>query len=144
MAHQASESYLKVFLYPIIWGLIILVLSTKGGINVPTSLSELFEVDKLGHAVFYGIFTILLFRSFAQLGWLRNKAYGIAFLIAISYGALLEVVQYTFFPGRYFEVLDIVANISGAMLSWLIIRYFFNIKTLSVWVLQTLVLQAVL
>lgn len=123
--HQSSVDKAKAFGGPIIWGLIILFLSTKGGINVPSSLSELFEVDKLGHAIFYGIFTILLFNSFRKIGYEWKLAFFISFLIATVYGIVLEIVQFTFFPGRYFEVLDIVANISGAIVSWLIVRYFF-------------------
>ena len=122
--HQKSVKWTEAFLPAIFWGGLILVLSTKGGINMPDSLMNFFEVDKLGHAVFYGVFTFLICWGFKRSGKPLRTSFGLAFLIAGVYGVMLEFVQFAFFPGRYFEVLDIVANISGATLSWLFVRYF--------------------
>ncbi len=107
------------------WSLIILYLSTKGGVNFPSSFSDLIELDKIGHAAFYCVLTVLLYRSMRAIEWEKFSSFAFSLVVASSYGILLEIVQYTFFPGRYFEVYDIVANIIGASLSWLIIRYFF-------------------
>lgn len=47
-----------------------------------------------------------------------------ALIISTTYGIGMEVVQYTFFPGRYFEFWDIVANISGAFAGVILFRKF--------------------
>lgn len=41
-------------------------------------------------------------------------------LLCCGYGIALEVVQYTFFPDRFFEVRDIIANIIGSFASVLV------------------------
>lgn len=33
----------------------------------------------------------------------------------VAYGILLEIVQFRFFPGRYFEWWDMLANLVGAI-----------------------------
>jgi VanZ family protein len=44
-------------------------------------------------------------------------------LISAGYGILLEFGQYYIFPGRYFEILDIVANIIGSISSLLFLKF---------------------
>jgi VanZ family protein len=49
-----------------------------------------------------------------------------AFLVAIGFGALMETVQFGFFPDRYFEILDLIANIIGSICGSAI--YYYKIK----------------
>lgn len=94
---------------PFIWFLTITWLSTKGGISLPGF--SLVGTDKLAHAGAYGL-----------LSWLVLKAYGTASMklywlvggFAFLYGALMEWVQFTWFPNRFFEVDDMLANGIGA------------------------------
>ena len=51
------------------------------------------------------------------------------FLACTIYGILMEGMQYAFFPGRYFEVLDIIANIIGAIIGLIFFQKFFMSKT---------------
>ena len=51
-----------------------------------------------------------------------------ALIISILYGISIEVIQFTFFPGRYFENLDILANIIGSF-TGLFLFNFFNKKS---------------
>jgi len=119
---------LKYYIPAILWSLVILFLSTTGGINLPSSWWDYISLDKVGHLVVYGLFTILLIWGFTQNRTLplvkikRNIALG----ISIIYGIGMEVVQYTFFPGRFFEIPDIIANIIGSILGLYLYKRFFN------------------
>lgn len=113
----------KKLIPAILWALLILYFSTKGKINLPESWWDLFSMDKIGHFGIYGIFTFLLLRGFIfpASQW-KEKGVQIALSISIFYGIGLEMIQYAFFPGRYFEYLDIIANIIGSFTG----LFFFN------------------
>jgi len=106
---------IKKFLPSIAWAVLILYLSSTTSINLPESIRDIFSIDKLGHFGIYGIFTILLLKGFHRSNLkLGKKEVYFALIISILYGIGMEVMQYTFFPGRYFENLDIIANIIGS------------------------------
>lgn len=115
------------FFPAIIWGLIILYLSGGADIQLPPSVWDIIAVDKVGHLVFYGILAYLI-----ALGCYKNqqekisrKTLIISCLISSIYGICLEFMQYSFFPNRYFEVLDIIANISGSLIGILFFKYIY-------------------
>ena len=106
---------IKKFLPSIAWAILILYLSSTTSINLPESFWDFLSIDKLGHFGIYGIFTILLLIGFQKRNLkLEKKEVYFALTISILYGIGMEVMQYTFFPGRYFENLDIIANIIGS------------------------------
>ncbi len=120
---------LKNFIPAIAWGILILVLSSGPGIPLPSKWWDLFSPDKLGHAFVYGVLVILTLRAFQNQGqWSSRILWGTVIGSAV-YGILMEVMQWAFFPGRYFEVLDIIANIIGAIVGWFIYAKYFIIKT---------------
>ena len=105
----------KAFIPALIWAVILFVLSTGNSVQAPRIITWL-EPDKLGHAGAYFIFTGLILYGFYRIGSWSNKQLWIAVLISSTFGLAMEVIQYTFFPGRYFEVFDIIANIIGALI----------------------------
>jgi len=112
---------LKSYLPAIGWSIIILVLSTRATINLPQSWWDLYSPDKFGHAFVYAVQCWLLIKAFQKEN--IQKAVLWALIISISYGILMEVVQYSFFPNRFFEVYDIIANISGSFIGrWIAMR----------------------
>lgn len=115
---------LKAFLPGICWGLTILLLSAIPGKNLPSLPFDLFEIDKLEHAVSYGLLAFLLLWGLHRAGKLNTKWKFITILGCCLYGILIEIAQFCFFSGRYFEVNDIVANIIGSFGSLLLIRFF--------------------
>lgn len=112
--------YLPAF----VWLLIITYLSTSPGISLPAF--SLFSADKLAHAVVYGMLVVLLWfghRRQHDLG----KYWGISvFLGATLYGAFMEYIQATYFPGRSFEFDDMIANAAGAAAGWAIGKWRFG------------------
>jgi VanZ family protein len=111
------KAYLPVF----IWAVVILALSTGSGIQLPdTGISA----DKLGHFVSYGLVNWLALRALQKTGKLASKSTWMALLLVSVYGILLEIVQWAFFPHRFFEVWDMVANIAGAVMSYFAYNFF--------------------
>ncbi len=98
------------------------------GVQLP-KIEWLMTPDKFGHAAVYGIFTLLLFKSGQFFFETTRKNSFFAAGIAILYGIGMELVQYAFFPHRYFEYLDIVANIIGVLIALRLIYYFGNYFT---------------
>jgi VanZ family protein len=99
----------------------ILSLSVGPGIQLPESI---FSADKIGHFVAYGILTWLLMHGSRQSELPKKKVLRLAVFLASTYGIVLEIVQWAFFPHRFFEVWDVIANITGALTSYLIFSYF--------------------
>ena len=105
---------LKALLPSILWALVILFLSAMPSINLPETLWDLLAPDKWAHVLVYGILTFLLLQNLStQISDDEKKVVVTALIISILYGILMEGMQYTFFPYRYFEYLDIIANIIG-------------------------------
>ncbi|MEQ1747116.1 MAG: VanZ family protein [Saprospiraceae bacterium] len=116
----------KAFLPALIWLIVIVFLSTKGGVSVPSF--DLFQTDKLAHAAAYALLTGLLLwgaaRQPGSKGIRPMHALG-AVLFASAFGALMEYVQFRFFPDRMFEYDDMLANAIGAVVGWvLFVRVF--------------------
>ena len=107
------------FAWPLalLWALVILLLSITPGPNLPPV--NLWEFDKFAHVGVYALLTFLLSAAHrAQFSSPKSRSIagsGIWFVIAL-YGLLIELVQGNFIPGRYFDVLDILANIIGSSL----------------------------
>ncbi len=70
-------------------------------------------VDKAVHLFLYSVMFILLFN------WKQKEKFWIFFFCG-TYGLAMELGQHYFIPGRYFEVWDLIANISGSFLGFVI------------------------
>ena len=112
---------LRYYIPALLWSLLIAAFSLGPAVQAPTAWQDLLAWDKLGHFVFYGIHVSLI-----CLGYWKNgrKTFGWALLISFLFGFLLEWMQYRFFPGRYFEVLDMVANGLGGLTGLLLFTFF--------------------
>ncbi len=111
-----------------LWGMIIFVLSIISGDHLPKIELDWVQPDKLAHAGVYFIFTGLLFWGLKRIPINKRKALWVALIISSFYGIGMEIIQFLFFPGRFFEFLDIIANISGSIGSLIVINYFFKAR----------------
>lgn len=91
--------------------------------SLPEIKLNLFQPDKLAHAAVYCLLTASLIWAFERNKRLQVKTMWFSFAISCFYGILIECAQYSFFPDRYFEVYDIIANIIGSLLG-LIVAFF--------------------
>jgi VanZ family protein len=106
---------------PIIWGILLAVLSL-----MPTGDSQIFlfhipYMDKVAHFGMYVIWAFLVVYA-----WTSNSSLGVkkviwlTFLFGTFLGIILEFGQYSMSFGRSFEIADVVANGVGSIVgAWL-------------------------
>ena len=100
-----------------LWLAVITFLSVTPNVQLPKF--ELFSADKLAHAGAYALLSWFMAWGVLKLKS-RRPTLGELFLIfciAVGYGALMEWVQGTFFPNRFFEYDDMLANAAGVFLA---------------------------
>ena len=121
---------MKYYIPAIICSVLIFWLSVTSGVNFPQTFKDLFSFDKVAHAIAYGVQAGLLFWAvYKSRGNLSAKS---MFLISVGvalYGISMEIIQYCFFPSRYFEELDILANIMGIVIVHMIFKQLLNKTT---------------
>ncbi|OYX82572.1 MAG: hypothetical protein B7Y83_14320 [Flavobacteriales bacterium 32-34-25] len=86
---------------------------------------KILYVDKILHAFFYFIFSILWFYAlrFYFRKQSRAKLLGIVFIMALLFGILIELFQTFFTTFRSGDVIDVVANTSGSLLAIGLIKF---------------------
>lgn len=113
----------RFFLPAIAWAGGILWLSTKGRANLPPLPFDLLKPDKVAHAGAYLLLALLLLWGIHRSSGLSRSGKLWAVSVCGAYGVSMEVLQYCFFPGRYFELYDIIANIIGSFCSLFLLRF---------------------
>jgi VanZ family protein len=105
------------------WLAIVTWLSVTPGVQMPKF--ELLAADKLAHAGAYALLSLLLVLGLV-LYCKRLPSRKELFLIACfsaAYGAVMEFVQGTFFPYRFFEWDDMLANTVGAFIATILASF---------------------
>lgn len=103
------------------WAALILWLSVSAPPNLPDV--NFFEPDKLAHMFVYGVLAFLILWGFSKSQTVSKKMLQWTAFGCSLYGFVLECVQYFLCTGRYFENLDNLANIIGAILGVLIFHF---------------------
>lgn len=116
---------MKPFFPAILWAILIFVLSTMPGVQLPKTI---IAPDKLGHFVVYAVFNWLALKGLASGDNLSTRKALIATFVVTVYGIAMEFIQWAFFPGRFFEVWDMVANFTGAVLGYIAFNFYFTKK----------------
>ena len=105
----------------ILWALLIAVLSLFPGDQFPkVGVSGL---DLIIHFFFYSVFNLLLIVGNIQqekFNFLRSRPVIAAFIISISYGLIIELLQGTVFVSRGAELSDAIANSVGSVVGWVL------------------------
>ena len=122
---------MKKFIPVFVWAVVIFFLSVSSRVKVPESLSGLTGTDKIGHMVIYSILSILMFYGFFKSRMEMPDNQNVILIVGLcsGYGLLMEILQFSFFTGRYFEVLDIIANIIGSFIGLFVFKFFFIKKS---------------
>lgn len=101
---------------PVLWGILLAVLSLMPGGQGNFLLFGIPHVDKIGHFGMYAIWTFLIARALHRSsGYSSQKIFLLSFLTGCIIGIVLEVGQYTMTVGRTFEIGDMVANGAGSI-----------------------------
>lgn len=100
------------------WAGVIFFLSSQPGTDTPPPFPHM---DKLPHALVFGILGTLVLCAMRPGTYGYSRAHALtALAIAATYGVLDEIHQH-FVPGRMPDVLDVLADITGAALGiWLL------------------------
>jgi len=105
----------------ILWALLIAVLSLLPGNQFPkVGISGL---DLVVHFFFYSVFNLLLIVGNIRqekFKFLHNRPVIAAFIISISYGLIIELLQGTVFVSRGAELSDAIANSIGSVVGWVL------------------------
>lgn len=110
------QKFLKFWLPPILWAILIFMLSSGSLPNITDTYWGDFTFKKFSHVIFYGVLGVLLYRALVSEGLRKQKAFYLAVIISMLYGMSDEVHQF-FVPGRTSDVRDVFFDTTGAMLS---------------------------
>jgi len=101
------------FIAPIIFSIIILILSIIKAIKIPFIEDYVFNSGTIAHFSAYFILSALWFLNFYKK--YKTKAFFISILLAATFGVLVEFIQ-TFFSYRHFEIKDMIINFTGTLI----------------------------
>ncbi len=97
--------------------------------SVPAPNFKLVAPDKLVHAFVYGVLVWLGLRAFRRYrpgnGLTLMQGFGM-FTFASGWGAMMEYIQGAYFPGRFFEFDDMIANAAGAAAGWFLFFFMYR------------------
>jgi len=112
-----SSSPIIRWLPPLLWGLVIFILSLMPGGQGNMLMFGIPHFDKVGHFGMYAIWTFLIFIALAGYPrFSKAKAFSTSVLLGTITGVALEYGQYFMHQGRSFELADMIANAFGALI----------------------------
>jgi len=124
---------IKYFWKSIIWAIIIFILCSIPGSDLPKfTFGDFLQIDKIAHIFMYFTFTIFLIDSFTKQNKYKKLKLNYKFfsiLISIIYGGLIELFQFLWFNERSADLLDLLSNIFGIILG--IFLFQFTTKTIN-------------
>ena len=120
--------FLKDHIPWIVWGLLIIVLVSIPGDDLP-ELSKSFDwlkPDKLTHVLLLLVFVILFLRGFDHHYAnhnIRKNLYFYALLAGILLSGGTEILQHFCIPGRTATLKDFLFNTLGCVIGWLVYTF---------------------
>lgn len=111
------------------WVLFLTLLSLFSFSSLDTGAVDIPYIDKVAHFTFYFGFAVLgcmTLRERTRGNMDLIKAMQWALVLGISYGIIIEVLQYTLTKERMAELGDVIANTLGAFAGVLLIKWYFS------------------
>jgi VanZ family protein len=114
--------YHKAHILSLIWAAIIFVLCATPGQYIPSNdWFDLLSIDKLVHALMFFVLSSLFIVAAKKSNW-GITAIIVLIILAILYGAFIELLQQRVFTNRSADWKDIVANSAGCVCAFLMLR----------------------
>jgi VanZ family protein len=114
---------IRAFAPPLLWTLLVTFLSLIHSDRLPSGgWLERLPIDKLVHVLLYAVMFFLYHRALLMN---RRKGLNVMLLssiITVFWGIVIEMLQWRMQLGRYFDMLDIIANITGVLISAVLVR----------------------
>ncbi len=108
-----------------VWASIILVLCGMPPQDVDKiKFIDIPYLDKIVHFGLYFVLALLIMAILTLNSKLKHSSwsYVITIFSCLFYGWLIELMQRSFFPGRSYEMLDVVADTAGAVVGVLLYK----------------------
>ncbi|MFN7099733.1 MAG: VanZ family protein [Flavobacterium sp.] len=88
------------------------------------------HLDKVVHAFFYFVLTFLVQLNWKvnNLNWSSRTQAVVSVVVTILFGVLIEILQETCTASRHADVLDVIANSIGALLSVFAFKLYVRFK----------------
>ncbi len=106
----------------LLWAFLILALCTMPVTGITSiKLLNLLSFDKLAHMLLFAMqFWFIAIGQLKQhvFSYKRKRASTLAFIITVAYGGTIELIQGYLLSNRTMDILDMVANIIGAIIGW--------------------------
>lgn len=111
------------FLPAVLWTGLIAVLSLTDGSNLPSrGWLERIHADKIVHAFLYAVLFFLYWSAFRKVAQKSLNVMVLSSILSILTGIVMEMLQWSLASGRHFDILDIIANITGVLISAVLIK----------------------
>lgn len=110
----------------ILWAITIFILSAVPGDKL--YMPPIWNADKFAHIAVYFVLSASLIFGFLRIGYCKSfiRQIFMAITISVVFGGILEILQQHIFIGRFGDILDFVANSTGAILAGFIAFLFRN------------------
>lgn len=120
------------FFSAIVWAILITVFCLVQFKTVP--LGSVSHLDKVVHAFFYFVLTFLVQLNWrvSKLNWSYRTQAVVSVVGTILFGVLIEILQETCTATRHADVLDVIANSIGALLSVFAFKLYVRFKNKSI------------
>ena len=121
-----TKSFFGSYWGAVLWAAFIMLLCGLPGSDLPDiNFWDIDIEDKIAHAGVFGILGFLMvYGSIRRKAkpFLSRKHILTLMLIASAYGALTEIFQDLFFPSRFGDITDFIADTIGAVLGILVAK----------------------
>lgn len=117
-----------VFMAALLWTLLIIILLIIPGRDIPPG-PKIPKLDKIAHVFLFGV-QVFLWSKFMSESKQNDlpRWFLVICLISSAFGITMEFVQKYLVSNRSFETEDIIADIVGSVMGWLVYRFFFYPK----------------
>jgi VanZ family protein len=125
MRRENRRGYISILLFAILILVLSIIPTDKGG--TPSFYFE--GMDKIIHALMYGIFTMLILNQYVHQQRIKFLWTMVLLMGIWAYSVLMEILQLALVESRSYEFNDILANLAGIVAASLLFFLFRKIRS---------------
>lgn len=126
---SAKELSFKKFIPGIIWFIVVVILTTMPGKDIPQSGLFFKNFDKVVHVGIFGLLALLFCWPFYKTSATNQKKIRYFIIIALltsAFGYSIELIQKYWAEGRGYDLMDWLADSAGALGAFIFSRIVFT------------------